>query len=83
MPQTNTARTPSIGQPKRPPTISRPVSIRRGAMPASGPFLAPQPKLVAPQIRWGVSLFVFGAGLAFGAAVCVLALWCVAQLTSR
>jgi hypothetical protein len=83
MQQTKTAWTPSIGEPKRPPTISRPVSVRGGPRLASTPAPVPHLKPAATRMRWSVSLFVFVAGIAFGSALCILTLWCIAQFTSQ
>jgi hypothetical protein len=83
MQQTKTARTPSIGEPNRPPTISRAPSARRGPRLASAPPPAPNLKPAATKMRWSVSLFVFAVGIAFGAGLCIFTLWCIAQFTGR
>jgi hypothetical protein len=59
------------------------ISIQSGPKGASAPSPEPQRILFVPQIRWSVSLFVFVAGVACGAALCVCTIWFFVQFTSK
>ena len=59
------------------------LSIDEGPNVVPGPPSVPASAPFVPKIRWKVSVFVFAAGIGCGAALCVLTLWLIAELTGR